>query len=50
MLSITGLPYDTLHEVIGIKENPSSLKSFKINYEQIDLIDNHFDIPSIIKR
>lgn len=50
MLSITGLPYDTLHEVIGIKENPSSLKSFNINYEQIDLIDNKFDIPSIIKK
>ena len=28
LLSITGLPYDTLHEVIGIKENNSSLKSF----------------------
>lgn len=50
MLSITGLPYDTLHEVIGIKENPSSLKSFGIHYEQIDLIDNTFDIPSIIKK
>ena len=50
MLSITGLPYDTLHEVIGIKENPSSLKSFNINYEQIDLIDNKFDIPSIINK
>ena len=49
-ISITGLPYDTLHEVIGIKENPSSLKSFKINYEQIDLINNKFDIPSIIKK
>ena len=50
MLSITGLPYDTLHEVIGIKENPSSLKSFGIHYEQIDLIDNTFDIPSIIQK
>lgn len=50
MMSITGLPYDTLHEVIGIKDNPSSLKSFNINYEQIDLVDNKFDIPSIIKR
>lgn len=50
MLSITGLPYDTLHEVIGIKENPSSLKSFNINYEQIDLINNKFDIPNIIKK
>lgn len=50
MLSITGLPYDTLHEVIGIKENPSSLKSFNINYEQIDLANNKFDIPTIIKK
>lgn len=47
LLSITGLPYDTLHEVIGIKENPSSLKSFGINYEQIDLIDNDFDFNKI---
>ena len=50
MLSITGLPYDTMHEVIGIKENPSSLKSFGIHYEQIDLINDKFDIPSIIKK
>lgn len=49
MLSITGLPYDTLHEVIGIKDNPSSLKSFNISYEQIDLIDNKFDIPKILE-
>ena len=47
MLSISGLPYDTLHEVIGIKENKSSLKSFGINYEQIDLIDNDFDYNKI---
>ena len=47
MLSITGLPYDTLHEVIGIKENNSSLKAFGINYEQIDLIDNYFDYEKI---
>ena len=49
MLSITGLPYDTLHEVIGIKENDSSLKAFNINYEQIDLINNEFDIDKIIE-
>ena len=48
MLSITGKPYDTLEEVIGIKDNPSSLKSFGINYEQIDLIDNNFDIDKIV--
>ncbi len=47
LLSITGLPYDTLHEVIGIEENPSSLKSFGISYEQIDLKDNDFDYEKI---
>ena len=47
MLSISGLPYDTLHEVIGIKENKSSLKSFNINYEQIDLINDDFDYKKI---
>ena len=47
LLSITGEPYDTLHEVIGIKENASSLKAFNINYEQIDLVDNEFDYEKI---
>ena len=47
LLSISGLPYDTLHEVIGIKDNPSSLKSFGINYEQIDLINNDFNYEEI---
>lgn len=50
MLSINGKPYDTLDEVIGIKENPSSLKSYGINYEQIDLIDGKFDMEKIAKR
>lgn len=49
MLSISGLPYDTLHEVIGIKENNSSLKAFGINYEQIELVDNDFNYEEIIK-
>ena len=49
LLSISGKPYDTLDEVIGIKDNPSSLKSFNINYEQIDLIDNDFDYKKIEK-
>lgn len=49
LLSISGLPYDTLHEVIGIKENKSSLKSYGINYEQIDLVDNEFDYEQIEK-
>lgn len=49
LLSITGKPYDTLDEVIGIVDNPSSLKAFNINYEQIDLIDNDFDYKQIEK-
>ena len=47
LLSICGKPYDTLDEVIGIVENPSSLISWGIHYDQIDLIDNEFDIPKI---
>lgn len=47
LLSITGKPYDTLDEVIGIEENKSSLKSFNINYEQIDLINDDFDYDKI---
>lgn len=50
MLSICGKPYDTLDEVIGIKENKSSLKSYKINYEQIDLIKNDFDYEQIKRK
>lgn len=50
LLSINGKPYDTLDEVIGITENKSSLKSFGITYEQIDLTpEGDFDIPAIIK-
>lgn len=47
LLSICGKPYDTLDEVIGIIENPSSLISWGIHYDQIDLVDDDFDIPSI---
>ena len=47
LLSISGTPYDTMHDVIGIKENPSSLKSFGINYKEIDLIDDDFDYEQI---
>ena len=50
LLSITGKPYDTLDEVIGIKENPSSLKSYGINFEKIDLVDNDFNYEEIEKR
>lgn len=47
MLSITGTPYDTLHEVIGLVPNNSSLKSFGVKYEQIELVDNDFDYEKI---
>ena len=50
LLSITGKPYDTLDEVIGIVPNNSSLKSFNVNYEQIDLVDNNFDYERIEKK
>ena len=47
LLSISGKPYDTLDEVIGIRDNPSSLKSFGVKYEQIDLVDDDFDYEKI---
>lgn len=48
MLSITGEPYDTLQTVIGITGNSkSSLKEYGIKYEQIDLVNNEFDIERI---
>ena len=50
LLSITGKPYDTLDEVIGIVDNPSSLKSFGVNFEKIDLIDDDFDYEKIEER
>ena len=47
MLSITGSPYDTLHEVIGIKDNASSLKSFGVSYEEVALKNGEFDVLGI---
>ena len=52
MLSISGAPYDTLQTAIGIskEQSKSSLKSFGVKYEQIELKNNDFDIDEIIKR
>lgn len=52
MISITGEPYDTLQTVIGMgkQESKSSLKSYGIRYEQIDLKENEFDFPKIQER
>lgn len=46
MLSVTGKPYDTLHEVVWGEGN-GSLKDFGVIYEEIDLKDNEFDIDAI---
>ena len=52
MLSITGAPYDTLQTAIGIskEQSKSSLKEFGVKYEQIELINNDFDIEKIKER
>lgn len=47
MLSISGKPYDTLDSVIGFNNNSSSLKSYNVDYKEIDLIDNDFDYDGI---
>ena len=49
LLSITGKPYDTMDSVIGLVENKSSLKSFGIKYDQVDLINDDFDYDKIKK-
>ena len=50
LLSISGKPYDTLDSIIGFNDNPSSLKSYDVKYEQINLIDDDFDIEKIKER
>lgn len=51
MISLSGAPYDSLQEQIGIIGNSSqSLKAYGIKYEQIDLIDDEFDEEAIVKR
>ena len=50
LLSPVGLPYDTLQEVIGIRESPCSLKEYGVSYRQVDLTeDGTFDYEGIKK-
>lgn len=50
LLSPAGGPYDTLEEVIGIRESPCSLKEYGVSYRQVDLLpDGSFDYESIRK-
>lgn len=52
MISITGAPYDTLQTAIGIskEQSKSSLKEFGVKYEQIELVNDDFDIDTIKAR
>ena len=51
MISLTGTPYDSLQEMIGLcGDSTQSLKAHGVNYEQIDLIDNEFDEEKIVNR
>ena len=53
MLSLTGSPYDTMEEVIGIrgKAGRGSLKDFGVKYEQVDLLDDGTpDLAAIAER
>ena len=48
MVSISGKPYDTLEEVIGIREAKGSLKEYGVSYKQVDLLsDGSFDKEGI---
>lgn len=50
LLSPNGKPYDTLEEVIGIRESPGSLKEYGVTYRQVDLLpDGTFDFEGIGK-
>lgn len=51
MLSISGLPYDPLQNIIGIRgESNLSFKKNKIKYEQIELLNNDFNYEEIKNR
>lgn len=50
LISISGKPYDTLDEVIGIVENKSSLQSYGVKYEQIELVNDDFNYNAIEER
>ena len=48
MLSVSGKPYDTLEEVIGIRPSCGSLAEYGVSYAQVDLLaDGSFDFEGI---
>ena len=51
MISISGTPYDSLQEMVGIiGDSSQSLKALGVNYEQIDLVDSKFNLEAIETR
>lgn len=52
IVSLTGKPYDTLEEVIGIRGNGhGSLKDFGVEYDQVDFLpDGKPDLAEIFKK
>lgn len=51
MISITGAPYDSLQEMIGLcGDSQLSLKANGVRYEQIELVNDDFDDEKIIAR
>jgi len=51
MISISGDPYDSLKSVIGMEgDSNNSLLKHGVKYEQIDLVNDDFDIPTIQER
>ena len=48
MISISGKPYDTLEEVIGIRPSCGSLAEYGVTYKQVELLeDGNFDLEGI---
>lgn len=51
MISLSGKPYDSLLKMVGIVgDSTQSLKANGVSYEQIDLVDNKFDLEKIKER
>ena len=51
MISISGAPYDSLQEMIGLcGDSTQSLKANGVKYEQIDLVNDDFDDDKIVER
>ena len=48
LMYISGKPYDTLEEVIGIRPSKGSLAEYGVKYDQVDLLENgEFDLEGI---